>query len=120
MSSHRDVVDRYFEGFRRSDHAQVLSCLTDDVVWDLPGYKHLEGKAQFDTEIENERFTGSPTLTVERLVEDGDTVVALGLGAGTLADGNLFEFAFCTVLTFRSELIRRVESFVAPLTSPDA
>ena len=33
-------------------------------------------------------------------------------------EGTRFEFAFCTVLTFRDELIRRVESFVAPLSSP--
>ena len=48
------LVEAYFDGFRRSDHDQILACLTDDVVWDLPGFKHLTGKAAFDGEIENE------------------------------------------------------------------
>ncbi|HEX6362514.1 MAG TPA: hypothetical protein VFZ93_06155 [Albitalea sp.] len=33
MSARKAVVERYVEGFRRSDHEQVLGCLTDDVVW---------------------------------------------------------------------------------------
>src|SRR5262245_63302731 len=106
MSTRKAVVDRYFDGFRRSDHGQILGCLTNDVVWDLPGFKHLEGKAAFDGEIENEAFVGPPTLDVERLVEEGDTVVAIGTGSGTPATGGTFDFAFCTVLTFAAEHIR--------------
>ena len=44
MSPRKDVVEAYFEGFRRSDHHQILAYLTDDVVWDLPGFKHLTSK----------------------------------------------------------------------------
>lgn len=117
MSARKALVDRYFEGFRRSDHVQILECLTDDVVWDLPGYKHLEGKSAFDREIENEAFVGSPRLDVARMVEEGDTVVAIGTGSGTRISGDKFEFAFCTVLTFAVDHIRRVESYIAPLTA---
>jgi ketosteroid isomerase-like protein len=115
VSSRKEIVETYFEGFRRSDHARILACLTDDVVWDLPGYQHLEGKAAFDGEIENPNFTGSPTLVVDRLVEEGDTVVAIGIGEGTFASGGVMRFAYCTVFTFRGDLIARVESYVVPL-----
>ena len=63
----------------------VLACLTDDVVWDLPGYKSLAGKEAFDREIEGDDFEGRPVLTVDRLVEEDDTVVAIGTGQGTAA-----------------------------------
>jgi ketosteroid isomerase-like protein len=115
MSSHSDTVTRYFDGFRRSDHEQILGLLTDDVVWHLPGQTHLEGKDAFDGEIENPAFDGSPTLRVDRLVEQADTVVAIGEGAGTLTGGGGVRFAFCTVLTFRGDLISRVDSYVVPL-----
>lgn len=115
MSSRKDVVQEYFEGFRQSDHAKVLACLTDDVVWDLPGFKHLVGKDQFDGEIENEEFSGSPTLSLDRLVEDGDTVVAIGTGAGTRTNGDVHRFAYCDVFTFAGDKVRRVESYVVPL-----
>lgn len=117
MSARKAMVEEYFEGFRRSDHARILSCLTDDVVWDLPGFKRLEGKAAFDGEIENPAFSGSPKLTIDRLIEEGDAVVAIGSGEGALTSGDLMRFAYCTVFTFRGDLISRVESYVVPLQS---
>jgi ketosteroid isomerase-like protein len=48
MSARKNVVEKYIEGFRRRDHAQILSCLTDDIVWVLHGAKTLKGKAAFD------------------------------------------------------------------------
>lgn len=116
MSTRTDVVERYFDGFRRSDHDLILSCLTDDVVWDLPGHAHLEGKEAFDGEIENPEFEGSPVLTVERLLEADDAVVATGEGEGRHRVTGPFRFAFCDVFTFAGDLVRRVESFVVPLS----
>jgi uncharacterized protein len=115
VSPRKEVVERYFEGFRRSDHGQILACLTDDVVWDLPGYTHLQGKDAFDREIENPEFVGRPTLSVDRLIEEADTVVAIGNGEATHKGGERHRFAFCTVLTFSGDKIRRVESYLVPL-----
>lgn len=116
MSARKDLIHEYHEGFRESDHARILACLTDDVVWDLPGFRYLKGKAEFDSEIENPDFTGSPTLSVDRLVEEGDTVVAIGRGEGHHKVGGPFRFAYCTVFTFNDDLIGRVESYVVPVT----
>lgn len=115
MSLRKDLVETYFEGFRRGDHEQVLGCLTDDVVWDLPGYAHLTGKDAFDGEIENDEFAGHPTLTVDRLVEEADTVVAIGTGETTHKSGQLHRFAFCDVFTFAGDVVCRVESYLVPL-----
>lgn len=115
MSPRKALVETYFEGFRRGDHQRILTCLTDDVIWDLPGYAHLTGKEAFDREIENEQFVGRPTLTVDRLVEEAETIVAIGEGAATHQSGQTHRFAFCTVFTFAGERIRRVESYVVPL-----
>ncbi len=115
-AARRRVVETYFEGFRRGDHAMILDCLTEDVVWHLPGHARLEGKTAFDSEIESPAFVGRPTLTVDRMVEGGETIVALGVGEGTLAEGGApFRFAFSTVLTFAGEKIHRVDSYIVPL-----
>ena len=116
MSSRKAVVETYFDGFRRSDHQQILSLLTDDVVWDLPGHTHLAGKDAFDQEIENDDFVGTPALTVDRMIEEGDTVVALGNGETTHKSGEVRRFAFCDVFTFAGDKVRRVESYLVPLT----
>jgi ketosteroid isomerase-like protein len=115
MTLHKDLVEAYFEGFRRSDHAAILALLIEDVIWDLPGFRHLEGKAAFDGEIENPAFEGSPKLTIDRLVEEGETVVAIGTGQGRHREAGPFRFAYCDVFTFRGDLISRVESYVVSL-----
>jgi ketosteroid isomerase-like protein len=119
MAQHKEIVERYHEGFRRSDHAMILALLTDDVAWDLPGFRHLVGKDAFDGEIENPDFSGSPTLVVDRMIEEGDTVVVIGTGVGHRKDGARFPFAYCDAFTFRDDLIARVESYVVPLPDDD-
>lgn len=115
MNSQMEVVERYMEGFRRSDHAAVLACLTDDVVWRIHGARTTRGKAQFDDEIENPDFEGSPTLTLDRTLETGDTVVATGTGIGRHREAGSFTFAFCDLFTFRDHLIHQVDSYLVPI-----
>jgi hypothetical protein len=45
MTTNKTTVARNMDGFRQGDHALVLSCLTDDVVWDIRGMFH-GGKIQ--------------------------------------------------------------------------
>jgi uncharacterized protein len=115
VSSRKAVVDSYFDGFRRGDHELILGCLTDDVAWDLPGYRHLNGRDAFDREIENEEFVGHPTLTVDRLIEEDDVVVAIGSGESTHKSGEVHRFAFCDVFAFAGDRICRVDSYLVPL-----
>ena len=119
MSDRKAAVERYFEGFRRSDHAMILALLTEDVHWDLPGFKHLEGKAAFDGEIENPDFEGSPILSLDRLIEEGDSVVAIGEVVAKPKGAPAVTLAYCDVFTFRGPLIRRVESYLVPLPAAD-
>lgn len=111
MSARKDIVERYIEGFRHSDHAHILSCLTDDVVWELHGYKTLQGRDAFDAEIENDAFVGSPTLTIGRLIEEGDSVVAVGAGSVAKKGGGNLEFVFCDVFTFTGDAISRLDTY---------
>jgi len=115
MSHRTDLVHRYMDGFRRSDHAMVLGCLTDDVVWRIHGLRETTGKEEFDTEIENPAFEGSPDLTVERTIEAEDVVVVTVTGAGRHREGGPFRFAYNDLFTFRGDLIAQLDSYVVPL-----
>ena len=80
MSSRKDRISTYFDGFRESDHEKILALLTEGVVWDIYGLRRLEGKEAFGGEIENAGIVGSPELTVDRLIEGGNTIAAPYLG----------------------------------------
>src|SRR5688572_26572210 len=110
--SNKITVETYMQGFRESNHAKILSCLTEDVVWDMPGFFYKQGKAEFDGEIENENFTGSPDITVIRLVEEGNIVVAEGEVKATMKNGDLLDAVFCDVFHFENAKIKRLTSYV--------
>ena len=118
MSENKKTVERYMDGFRASDHARILSCLTDDVEWILPGAFHLRGKEAFDAEIENEAFTGSPVITVDRLTEENDTVVAEGTVLARRRDGVQLTLAMCDVFEMRDSKIRRLISYLMEVKEP--
>ncbi len=112
LTENKKTVERYMEGFRRSDHAMILSCLTEDVVWDMPGAFHLVGKVAFDREVENPAFTGKPTITISRVVEESDIVVAEGAVQARRSDGGLLDAVFCDVFEMRDGKICRLVSYL--------
>lgn len=116
MSSRLETVDSYMEGFRRSDHASILACLTDDVVWHVHGVRTTHGKTEFDSEIENPAFEGSPELTVDRTIAAEKVIVVTGTGVGHHREAGRFEFAYNDLFTFRGDLIAQVDSYVVPLS----
>lgn len=115
MSENKRTVARYMGGFNKSDHEQILSCLTDDIVWEMPGAFHLVGKEAFDKEIANDAFVGSPTVTVTRVVEENDVVVAEGAVRCDRKDGAALNAVFCDVFTMKDAKIRHLTSYLAEL-----
>ena len=113
MTENKRTVERYIDGFNKSDHEQILSCLTDDVEWDMPGAFHLVGKRAFDGEIENEAFVGRPRITITRMVEENEVVVAEGQVRAERRDGGLLDAVFCDVFVMADARIRRLTTYLA-------
>jgi ketosteroid isomerase-like protein len=117
MTNNKQTVETYMEGFRRTDHAMILRCLTDDVEWELPGAFHIHGKSEFDRHIEDDAFVGKPEITVSRLTEENDVVIAEGSVRTQLKDGRRLELVFCDVFEMREGKIRRLVSYLVQTAS---
>ena len=113
MTENKKIVERYLDGFRKSDHEQILSCLTEDVEWEMPGAFHLVGKPAFDKEIENDAFVGRPTITTTRMVEENDVVVVEGQVRAKRTDGGVLNAVFCDVFVMSIARIRRLTTYLA-------
>lgn len=116
MSPNKLTVEKYMNGFRESDHAKILSCLTDDVRWEMPGYFSLQGKAAFDKEIQNDLFTGSPIIQIVRLVEENDIVVAEGTVKAQFKAGGMLDALFCDVFEMQNGKIKQLTTYQVNLT----
>lgn len=87
-------------------------------MWVLHGYRTLRGKEAFDAEIDNDEAVGAPTLVLDRLVEEGDTVVAVGHGEMTLREAGPVAFVFTEVFSFTGDRVSRLETYHINVATP--
>ncbi len=119
VTENKKTIERYLEGFRRSDHAMVLSCLTNDVEWVIPGMFHIRGKEAFDKEIENEAFTGSPIIVLTRLAEEEDVVFAEGAVRAQRREGGVLHLVFCDAFEMEGAKIKKLTSYLMEVKKPE-
>ena len=112
MSENKQTVQRYMDGFVAGDRVLILSCLTDDVVWDMPGNFHLTGKEAFDKEVGNENFVGTPSIQIIRVVEENNIVVAEGTVQSKMKAGGMLDAVFCDVFHMKKGKIKQLTSYV--------
>ncbi len=112
LSNNKKTVTDYMDGFNAGDHHKILSCLTENIIWEMPGVYYHSGKAEFDKEIENDAFVGKPTINVIRMVEELDVVVAEGTVQGKRKDGSLFNAVFCDVFHMEKGKIKKLTSYL--------
>jgi ketosteroid isomerase-like protein len=120
MSQNKQTVQKYMDAFTKTDHAEILSCLTDDVEWVIPGAFHLTGKDAFDKEIENDTFVGSPTIRVTRMTEEHGVVVAEGTVRSARRDGGFLNAVFCDVFVMQDAKIRHLTSYLMEVKGYEA
>lgn len=112
LSINKKTVSEYMNAFNAGDHRRILACLTENVIWEMPGVYLHSGKAAFDKEIENDAFIGRPLIHVTRLVEESDLVVAEGTVRGKRKDGTQFNAVFCDVFHLTEGKIKKLSSYV--------
>jgi uncharacterized protein len=112
MTDNKKTVENYMDGFRRTDRSLILSCLTEDVEWTIPGAFHTHGKEQFAEHIVDDGFVGRPAIAVTRMTEEDGVVVAEGTVKTQRTDGALLDLAFCDVFEMHGGKIRRLISYL--------
>lgn len=112
MSHQKQIVEKYMDGFRSTDHQTILSCLTDDVEWVMPGFFSHKGIEQFDKEIENPNADGHPNITISRMTEEANVVIAEGEVHAKMKDGSKLDAVFCDVFEFREGKISKLTTYL--------
>ncbi len=119
MSRNIETVETYLDGFRNGDHAQILACLTDDIVWTVYGHFRLTGKEAYDAAIDGVGFTGPPQLEVVRMVEQGVIVMAELTGTATHDTGEIMRMSMAEVFVMRDAKIAERRAWVVALKEND-
>jgi ketosteroid isomerase-like protein len=112
MTENKKTVEKYMDGFNKSDHKQILSCLAENVEWILPGIFHHIGKDAFDKEIENPAFEGKPIIVVTRAIEENNIVITEGSVRAKKKDAEFINLAFCDVFEMKNGMINKLTSYL--------
>jgi ketosteroid isomerase-like protein len=120
MSLNTETVHAYLDGFRRNDHAQILSCLTDDIRWTVYGAFRLTGKDAYDKAIDGApEFIDPPELEVVRMIEQGDIVMAELTGTARRVAGGEMRMSMAELFVMRGGKIAERRAWVIPLNEND-
>ncbi len=116
MSQNTETVHTYLDGFRKNDHAQILSCLTDDIKWTVFGAFRLSGKEAYERAIDGApEFIDPPELEVVRMVEQGDIVMAELTGTAKRAAGGEMRMSMAELFVMRDTKIAERRAWVIVL-----
>ena len=119
MSENKQTVEAYLEGFRKNDHAQILSCLTEDIEWTVFGGFRLTGKEAYDAAIEGPGFVPPPQLQVVRMVEEDDVVMAELTRSVKRENGDVMRMSMAEVFRMRNGKIYERRAWVIELKEND-
>jgi uncharacterized protein len=112
MTENKQTVSNYMEAYEQGGNERILSCLTDDVEWDVPGAFHVFGKEAFEKEIRSDCFVGDPKITINRLIEENDVVIAEGTVLTELEEGGPINIKYCDVFELIDGKISKLTSYL--------
>ena len=112
MSENKNTIQQFIEGFIISDYEKILSCLTDNIFWEIPGVFQINGKEAFLKEFKHDYFDGSPTIKIISMIEENDMVAAEGFIQSKRKDGGFFNAVFCDVFLMNKGKIRQLTTYL--------
>lgn len=115
-----EIVKGMYEAFNRGDVAAVINSLDDNVEWTVPGpnsipyARHYTGKNDAAGFFKKLAETSNiDPITVERYVEQGDVVVAVGSYTGQSKPmQKRFQTGFAMVFTLRGGKVTRFQEYM--------
>ncbi len=117
--SNKTIVREAYTAISRGDLKTFLARLDDNVTWTFIGThrfgRTFRGKHEI---VENlcrvlgAHLEGVIALDIERLIAEGDMVVAQMQGRARTPDGRRYDNTYCVVLTVRDGLIRDLREYL--------
>ena len=116
--ANKEIVRSFYEAGNRGDMDTCIGLIADDIVWTDMGTTALsgtyEGKQAVMEGLLGPLFgqlkMGIHT-TVERLIAEGDTVVALTSGTAETHDGRPYNQRYCQVIRLRDGQFAEVTEY---------
>ncbi len=103
MSDLENIVKKYYSAVDKNDLVTLFSLFSDDIIYERPGYKPLNGKEEFQNFYRTHRIIKSGQHTIFNIIVKDQYVVVEGEFNGVLKNGNKSYTKFVDVYKFQNE-----------------
>jgi ketosteroid isomerase-like protein len=108
--TNKEILKKANQAFSEGNYEEFLTYCTEDTKWTYVGDRTLEGKDQvrayLATAYEESIFE------IERYIEDGENLVAMGWVKLKGEDGQIVHYLVCDVWKFRAGKMAELKAFV--------
>ncbi|ARI77766.1 nuclear transport factor 2 family protein [Halobacillus mangrovi] len=94
----KQLIKEFNIAFAKNEVAFIISCVSDDIQWNMVGDQVIQGKKAFSDSLQH--MEGSPIskIHIKNIITHGRT----GAADGTLFFNSGKQFHFCDIYTFTS------------------
>lgn len=110
----KEIIRKLNKGFEADDTEAILSCLADDIRWDVAGAFTAIGKEEYRKQIHNDNFVGAPAITIKNEIAEGNFVTVEGSVECKMKDGNIFKAVFHNTYRLENEKVKAMTSYLVP------
>lgn len=111
------LIQSMFDAIDAQDHAALGQFFTADVVYERPGFSNICGFDDLVDFYRNHRIIKSGVHKVEKIIDAGESAVAIGQFVGALKDGRPANERFADAYTFRDgQICKRTTYFFRAAT----
>jgi uncharacterized protein (TIGR02246 family) len=107
----KQILEEANTAVAEGDYERLLTYCTDDTKWVFEGDRTLSGKAAV-REYMAATYREPPEFTADRMIAEGDSVVAMGEITLKDEDGQATRYVYCDVWRFRGDKLAELHAFV--------
>jgi ketosteroid isomerase-like protein len=111
LKANKEIVRTINKGFEDDDVEKILSCLADDVRWEVANVFTAIGKEEFRKQIRNENFY-PPIITIKNEIAEGNFVAVEGSVESKMKDGGIFRAFFHNTYRIENSKIKVMISYL--------
>ncbi|AXY72702.1 nuclear transport factor 2 family protein [Paraflavitalea soli] len=111
QSNNIAILEKANAAVAKGDNEGFLNCCTEDTEWTFVGDKTLRGKEAVRQYMAT-TYLEPPKFMVERLIDGGEYVTALGKISMKDQQGKMVDYSYCDVWQFRDGKMAALKAFV--------
>jgi ketosteroid isomerase-like protein len=117
-SENKQIVQSFYDAGNRGDMETCFDLIADDIVWRNIGTTSFSGTFRGKAELQQKllgplfgRLKSGISMKVQRLIAEGDCVVAQSSGTAETVDGRSYDNTYCWIIRLRDGLFAEVTEF---------